>query len=247
MAANCRALVTNGCVPRFCCHSFAAGGHFPLPPRRKVQKEKLAAGALQQALALNKKGDKKNAVFYLKRHKAAKAQVDKFCAMQETVEAQMTALQSVNINREHLNAMAEAASVMKEAQKDINVERLEEVRETFEEAMDNHVEVESEFARAWVRDTVDESDLMAELDALGEADLTEGLVAAPAVTAGAGASAAAPAPATELPHMPAVPTGKVEMPAAPAAPARVAIAAGAGGGGGGGKEMDMLAELAGLE
>lgn len=212
--------------------------------RRKQQQEKKAQAALQQALGLKKKNDMKGAVFQLKRHKAAKQQIDKYCAMQENAEALITALQNTNMNREQMNVLDASTNVLKTAQADVNVDRLEDVREKFDDVMDTHEEVEREFSQAWVRSGVDESDLLAELDALSEADLTADLVAAPAVAApavaaGAGAAAApapvaaapAPAPAAELPSMPSVPTGKVEV-AKPAAAA---------------KEMDMMAELAGLE
>lgn len=216
--------------------------------KAKVQQEKKAQAALQAALLKKKKGDQKGALFELKRHKVAKQQIDKYCAMQENTEALVTAMQNTNMNREQLNAMNQATGALKVAQADVNVEKMEEVREQFDEVMDTHQEVEREFGQAWVRSDIDEDDLLAELEGLSEADLTADLVAAPAavapVAAGAGAVAVAPVaaasvspvPAT-IPAMPVVPTGRVEAAAVPPSTKPVAPA----------KEMDMMAELAGLE
>jgi len=208
--------------------------------------EKRAQEALIQARDYKKKGDVKTAMFHLKRSKMAQAQVTKMYNMQETVQAQVDAIQSMAMNKEHLGVMGTAADVMKLAQEEVNVEKLDEVREKFDDAMDTHVEIEQALGESWVRGGPDETDLLAELDAMGEADLTENLVVAPStsVAAASGAGAvAAPAPApVPLPDMPAAPTGRVDLPAAAshAAPGRVAVAAGGAG-------MDMMAELAGLE
>lgn len=214
--------------------------------KSREMNEKRAQFFLQQAVAYNKKGDKRNAVFAMKRYKMHQGQVEKYNGMQENLLRQIDALQSVAMNKDYLEAIRGGAVAQKELQKDVNVEKVEETREMYEEAMDEHAEVEREMGQVWGNPTgVDESDLMSELDGLMEADLVAGLEAAPAAAApvaahGTGAAAAA-APAA-MPAMPSVPASAVPAAAAAAAaPARVAAAAGGAGG------MDMLAELEGLE
>lgn len=84
--------------------------------------EKRAQFFLQQAVAYNKKGDKRNAVFAMKRYKMHQGQVEKYNGMQENLLRQIDALQSVAMNKDYLEAIRGGAVAQKELQKDVNVE-----------------------------------------------------------------------------------------------------------------------------
>lgn len=84
--------------------------------------EKRAQFFLQQAVAYNKKGDKRNAVFAMKRYKMHQGQVEKLNGMQENLLRQIDALTSVAQNKDYLDALRTGATVQKILQKDVNVE-----------------------------------------------------------------------------------------------------------------------------
>lgn len=84
--------------------------------------EKRAQFFLQQAVAYNKKGDKRNAVFAMKRYKMHQGQVEKLNGMQENLLRQIDALTSVAQNKDYLEALRQGATVQKVLQKDVNVE-----------------------------------------------------------------------------------------------------------------------------
>ena len=75
--------------------------------------------------------------------------MDKLANMIMTVEAQSAALQTMSLNAAHLAALDGGATAMASLQKQVNTDTLDAVRDKYDEAMDQHNEMESAFSEAW--------------------------------------------------------------------------------------------------
>lgn len=195
--------------------------------------------AFAKAKQLHAKGDKKNAMLYMRRKKMAETQVTKTMSMMEATEAQVFAMQSMATNAEHLKQIQSALGTMKVMRDRLNPDVVDDVRADYEEVMQDAKDIEDTVATGFKSafTEFDEDELAAELDEAGADLVGPATVAAPAPAA---AVATAPAPAAPLPAMPAVPTGDIRLPAAARPAAPVAVGAAAAGGG-------MEADLAALE
>lgn len=120
------------------------------------------------------------------------------------VEQQNYAISSLKDTAATVGAMKEAAKVMKKQMKTINIDQVEDLQMEMEDLLEDSNEIQEVLGRQYGCPEMDEEDLEAELDALGDMDfedLEEGL-----------GDALPGAPDTE-PHMetPAAPTGVDEF------------------------------------
>lgn len=174
----------------------------------------------KNALECKKKGDTNGAKMWVKRKMAAQASINRSYAMIENIETQKSALQEQAMNAQQISVLAATTATMKYNQAQISVEKVDEVRADFEEAMSDHQQMNDELSQVWGSSAVDDDDLIRELDALDDEIEDSTLHATPAAAAPVAPAAAAPvAPAPARPLVPSLPSAPSTVPVvAPSAP-----------------------------
>lgn len=169
---------------------------------RKIDNE------VKQAQAFSKAGKKKEALTCIKRKKMYEKQLDQIGNAKMTLETQKLALEQTNINREALEAQKTAVAAMKTATQSMGgVDAVEEMMDAVEDGLVDADEIGQALGRSVAMPGVDadEDDMLAELEALEQADLDQQLGAV-----NLGASSAADEEAELMRVMPSAP-----MPSAP--------------------------------
>lgn len=185
----------------------------------------------QQAKERKKKGDKKGALFCLKKRKLLQGQIDKLQAARLNLETMQLTIGSANMNREILTGMQTGAAALGQIHQNMDVDAVDDIRDRMEEQMDVANEISDAIATP-MGDGLDDDDVLDELAEIEAEEERERLAAAAArnpgrvATADAGrdilASALDLPSAPTTPILPSAPTGAV-LPDAPTG--RVAIAA----------------------
>ncbi|ORY46092.1 hypothetical protein BCR33DRAFT_160417 [Rhizoclosmatium globosum] len=130
----------------------------------------------------------------LKRKKIYQDQADKIMGSRMTLEQQMLAIESANVNLETMNAMKAGAEAMKSIHGSLNVEKVDETMEDIREQMDLANELSDAISAPVNFGTeIDEDELDAELELLAQEDLDSKLLD---TGLGAGLSAAPSVPTT---------------------------------------------------
>lgn len=124
------------------------------------------------------KGDKKGALFAMKRKKMFEAEFDKIQNVKMTLETQVINLESAAQNAETFKAMEQGSKTMKKIRTEVGIEKVDEVMDEIKEEMELAQEINEAIAQP-VDTLVDEDELLAELNELEQADLEEKLLAAP--------------------------------------------------------------------
>ncbi|EDQ90472.1 uncharacterized protein MONBRDRAFT_24288 [Monosiga brevicollis MX1] len=86
------------------------------------------------------------------------------------MEQQNFAIQSLQDTQHTVAAMKEGAKAMKTQFKKLNVSQIEDIQDELEDLMEDQNEIQEILARSYGMDDIDEGDLDAELDMLGELD-----------------------------------------------------------------------------
>ncbi|KAJ3285317.1 ESCRT-III subunit protein snf7 [Rhizoclosmatium sp. JEL0117] len=138
--------------------------------------------------------NRKLALMALKRKKIYQDQADKIMGSRMTLEQQMLAIESANVNLETMNAMKAGAEAMKSIHGSLNVEKVDETMEDIREQMDLANELSDAISAPVNFGTeIDEDELDAELELLAQEDLDSKLLD---TGLGAGLSAAPSVPTT---------------------------------------------------
>jgi charged multivesicular body protein 4A/B len=154
---------------------------------------------LEEAKAKMAKGDKKGALFSMKRKKLYEAEVDKIENVKMTLETQVINLESAAQNAETYKAMQAGTNTMKRIRNEVGIENVDNIMDEIKEEMDLAQEINSAIAQPIDPLMCDEDDLLAELNELETADLEAELLR-PAHTPGA-LSALPQVPASKLPAL----------------------------------------------
>ncbi|KAJ3348868.1 ESCRT-III subunit protein snf7 [Entophlyctis luteolus] len=153
--------------------------------------------------------NKKAALMALKRKRFYEGQVDQIMGSRMTLETQMLAIESANVNMETMNAMRSAASAMKTMHGNIDINTVETTMDDIRDQMEIATELSNALAQPVNFGTeIDEDELNAELELLEQENLDAklldtglgaGLSAAPAVPSTIPAIAQPPRVAREQP------------------------------------------------
>jgi len=172
--------------------------------KRGEHVQKRIEAALQEAKTKAAKKDKNGAMFALKRKKMYEAEVSKLEGARISLESQISALESANVNMSVFRAMAQGAKTMKKMRGDMDADAVEDMMDTLQEEKEIQDSIAEAISRP-AQDLYDDDELAAELD---ELMLEE---AEPA----AAAPVAAPRAAASVPSysLPVAPTGAIRSPA----------------------------------
>jgi charged multivesicular body protein 4 len=169
---------------------------------RKAELE--VAEAKKKLAAKNRRG----AMMCLKRKKAYEAQIQRLSGARMTLDEQVMAIESANVNLEAMNAMRTGAQTMKQLHKNMSVDQVDDTMAEIQEQMDVAAEISQAISQPIGDALADEDDLEAELEALEQEDLNDKLASLETKVAPvASPVAAAKAPATKTAAMPAAPKG----------------------------------------
>ena len=128
------------------------------------------------------KGDKKGALFAMKRKKLYEAELDKIQNVKMTLETQVINLESAAQNAQTAKAMQAGASTMKKIRDDVGIEKVDDIMDEIKEEMEMANEINSAIAQPVDPLLTDEDELLAELQELETSDLEAELLAPPATT-----------------------------------------------------------------
>ena len=134
---------------------------------------------IQEAKFKLSKGDKKGALFAMKRKKMYEAEIDKIQNVKMTLETQVINLESAAQNAETYKAMAAGTNTMKKIRQDVGIEKVDDIMDEIREEMEMAAEINSAIAAPVDSLMADEDELMAELNALETNDLEAELLAPP--------------------------------------------------------------------
>eukprot|EP01119_Soliformovum_irregulare_P011908 TRINITY_DN3045_c0_g1_i1.p1 TRINITY_DN3045_c0_g1~~TRINITY_DN3045_c0_g1_i1.p1 ORF type:complete len:214 (+),score=71.48 TRINITY_DN3045_c0_g1_i1:80-721(+) len=141
--------------------------------QKKMDKETAEA---KRFLSLNKK---REAMECLKRKKFQEGQMSKLSGARMTIEQQVMTLEGASVSLEALTAMQMGAASMKTIHKNMNLDRVDDTMDEIREQMDVANEIADAISQPLGGETIDEDDLLAELDELGQEALDEQLLPAP--------------------------------------------------------------------
>ncbi|KAJ1972611.1 ESCRT-III subunit protein snf7 [Dimargaris xerosporica] len=126
---------------------------------------------------LNASKNKRVALAALKRKKRLEGQIEKVAGARMTLEEQMSAIESANINLETMNAMRTGSEAMKSIHKDLNIDKVDATMDDIRDQMDIANEVSEAISQPNLFGTeVDEDELNAELEQLEQEELDSQLL-----------------------------------------------------------------------
>merc|ERR1739846_82565 len=117
-------------------------------------------------------GDKKGALFAMKRKKLHDAELAKIENVKMTLETQVINLESASQNKDTFLAMKEGKNAMAKIRDDVGIEKVDELMDDIREEMEQAQEISDALA-------ADEDELLAELEQMGADDLEEQLLSTP--------------------------------------------------------------------
>lgn len=143
------------------------------------------------------------ALMALKKKKQYEAQIEKLSASRMTVETQVLAIESANVNLETIKAMSDGAKAMKSIHGELNVDKVDKTMEDINDQMALANEIGDAISQptAFGTDLIDEDDLAAELQELEQESLDEQLLSKEA-TPSASSSQAQQQPEISAPSVP---------------------------------------------
>ncbi|KAJ3120961.1 CCA tRNA nucleotidyltransferase, mitochondrial [Physocladia obscura] len=161
------------------------------------KREKYLGAKIENELKIAKANATKNkklALMALKRKKVYETQVDKIMGSRMTLETQMIAIESANVNLETMSAMKAGAEAMKALHGDFNIEKVESTMDDIRDQMEIANELSDAISQPVNFGTeIDEDELNAELELLEQESLDAKLLD---TGLGAGLSAAPSVPST---------------------------------------------------
>ncbi|EKC99723.1 late endosome to vacuole transport-related protein [Trichosporon asahii var. asahii CBS 8904] len=140
--------------------------------------------------------NKQAATHALRQKKLHEDQLDKLAGMRLTLETQINALESANLNAETMAAMKQGADALKSIHQTLKVDKVDETMDSIREQMDVANEISEAISNpVGMGATIDEDELQAELEALEQEELDDRLKGANHVPS----------------HMPALPASPIRQ------------------------------------
>jgi len=119
--------------------------------------------------------DKSSALMALKRKKAYEDQIVKLAGTRMSIETQVIALEGAKVSLESMDAMKMGAFSMRTVHRDMNIDKVDDVMDQITEAMDISDEI-CESLHQPVGSSLDEDELLAELESLEQESLEGSLL-----------------------------------------------------------------------
>jgi len=119
--------------------------------------------------------NKKEAMMALKRKALYLTQIDKLNGARTKLDEQMIAIESASTNLVVLDAMSEGAAAMKSINRQMTIEKVEEINDEIQDQMLVAEEIGAAIAQPSGSSLVDEDELEAELNALAQEQLEDGM------------------------------------------------------------------------
>mmetsp|Transcript_16263 Transcript_16263/g.23612 ORF Transcript_16263/g.23612 Transcript_16263/m.23612 type:complete len:224 (+) Transcript_16263:33-704(+) len=148
--------------------------------KREEHLENKIEALVREAKAKMAKGDKKGALFAMKRKKMYEGEADKIQNVKMTLETQVINLESAAQNAETYKAMKAGTSTMAKIRTDVGIEKVDDIMDEIQEEMQLAQEINTAIAQPVDPLLTDEDDLLAELNELEANDLESELLKAPA-------------------------------------------------------------------
>lgn len=120
--------------------------------------------------------NKRAALMCLKRRKTYEVQIQKLEGARMTLEQQVMTLEGANVSLEAMNAMKMGAASMKSIHNDISIDRVDDTMDEIREQMDIANEINDAISTPLGGDTMDEDELLGELEELEQESLDEQLL-----------------------------------------------------------------------
>jgi len=144
--------------------------------RRKIDQ------MVAQAKEKMAKGDKKGALYAMKRKKLHDAELAKIENVKMTLETQVINLESASQNKDTFMAMKEGKNAMSKIRDEVGIDKVDELMDDIREEMEQAQEISDAIAAPVDPLAADEDELLAELEQMGADDLEAELLSAPGVS-----------------------------------------------------------------
>ena len=125
------------------------------------------------------KGDKKGALYAMKRKKLHEAELAKIENVKMTLETQCINLESAAQNKDTFVAMKEGKNAMAKIRDEVGIEKVDDLMDDIREEMEQAQEISDAIAAPVDPLAADEDELLAELEQMGADDLEAELLSAP--------------------------------------------------------------------
>jgi len=124
-------------------------------------------------------GDKKGALFAMKRKKMYESEIDKINNTKMTLETQVMNLESAVQNKDAFSAMKTGTGAMKNIRKEMDIEKVDDMMDDIREEMEVANEISNAIAQPVDFMPMDEDELLAELQELEAQDTEDKLLEKP--------------------------------------------------------------------
>merc|ERR1712176_528664 len=128
------------------------------------------------------KGDKKGAVFSMKKKKMYEGELDKISNVKMTLETQVMNLESAAQNIETVKTMKQGTTTMQKIRTDIGIDDVDNVMDDIKQEMEMAQEINDAIGQPVDPLLTDDDELLEELNALEASDLETQLLAPPTKT-----------------------------------------------------------------
>jgi hypothetical protein len=132
------------------------------------KKNTLVAEAKQKLTS----GDKKGALLILNQKKKVEAEIEKNQGSQLLLENQLSALECATINKEVITSLMVGNKAMKQINKDLSPEKIDELMDDIQEETDNYKAIQDAMTQP-LQQIYNDDELLAELEDLGNEDNEE--------------------------------------------------------------------------
>ncbi|TIA68416.1 hypothetical protein E3P92_04042 [Wallemia ichthyophaga] len=153
--------------------------------------------------------NKRLATAALRQKKAFEGELDRIAGTRLTLESQVNALESANMNLETINAMKKGSDALKSIHGNLNIDKVDNTMDSIREQMDLTNEISDAISNPVHHDPVDEDELNVELEQLEQDELNNRLLGAeraPMHTPAAAQTPAQPAQASSSGYIPPAPS-----------------------------------------
>ena len=114
----------------------------------------------------------------LRQKKAFEGELDRIAGTRLTLESQVNALESANMNLETINAMKKGSDALRNIHGNLNIDKVDSTMDSIREQMDLTNEISDAISNPVHHDPIDEDELTSELEQLEQDELNNRLLGA---------------------------------------------------------------------